>query len=453
MATLTYMQLLRGNRSFRRLWSGQVVSELGNWFNFIAGLGLVRSVSVAAPEATAIMLVARLAPFALFAPLAGAFADRWSRRAVMVASDLARGLVALGFLLISRPEDLWIAYACSVVASLLTAFFEAAKNAAMPNITGAQGLLAGNALMFSSRFLLMSLGAALGGWASARFGYQTAFIINAASFLISAYSIWLIPEEEMREKESGGVEAEKSVESEASEAKAVAGFWLDLKEGWKYIARYPLVAAIMGINVLWATGGGACNLIYDRLGGVVFAGKGGLEGDAGVAVLYAMVGAGVFIGILCARRVGTHVELHGMTATFMGWMLIAHGVIFAVAGLMPTIWLAGGLMMLSRFIIGLEFTVQETLMMRLIPDSLRGRVITTDRAAEILVMSISTAFAAWSLQVISPRTLTIISGLLSATAGLFWLCLFAFGRVRMPAQPETAHDEEEEKEVLLASAG
>jgi MFS family permease len=452
MSTLTYKQLLSGNRSFRRLWSGQVVSELGNWFNFIAGLGLVRSVSVAAPEATAIMLVARLAPFALFAPLAGTLADRWSRRTVMIASDLARGLFALGFLLISRPEDLWIAYVCSVAASLLTAFFEAAKNAAMPNIAGAQGLLAGNALMFSSRFLLMSLGAALGGWASARFGYRTAFIINAASFLVSAYSIRLIPEEEMSE-EARGAESERKVEREANDAKGRAGFWLDLKEGWKYIARYPLVAAIMCINVLWATGGGACSLIYDRLGGVVFAGQGGLKGDAGVALLYTMVGTGVFIGILFARRVGTHVELHGMTAGFMGWTLIAHGVIFAVAGLMPTIWLAGGLMMLSRFIIGMEFTVQETLMMRLIPDNLRGRVITTDRAAEILVMSISTALAAWSLHAVSPRTLTIISGLLSATAGVFWLCLFAFDKVRIPAEPEIVHDEEEEEEVLLASAG
>src|ERR1051325_3246714 len=119
MASLTYMQLVRGNRSFRRLLAGQVVSELGNWFNFIAGLGLVRAVSTAAPEATAIMLVARLAPFALFAPFAGAFADRWSRRTVMIVSDVVRAIVALGFLLVSRPEDLWIAYVCSVAASLL----------------------------------------------------------------------------------------------------------------------------------------------------------------------------------------------------------------------------------------------------------------------------------------------------------------------------------------------
>jgi sugar phosphate permease len=145
--------------------------------------------------------------------------------------------------------------------------------------------------------------------------------------------------------------------------------------------------------------------------------------------------------------------MHGLTPRFIGWMLLAHGVIFAVAGLMPTLWLAGTMMFLSRFIIGMEFAVQETLLMRLIPDHLRGRVITTDRAAEVLVMSISTIFAAWSLRAISPRTLTIISGLLSATPGILWLALFAFGKLRMPAEALAGQEQGKEKEVLLASAG
>ena len=109
MDSLTYMQLLRRNRSFRRLWTGQVISELGNWFNFIAALGVVRVVSNSAPEVTTILLIVRLIPFTLFAPLAGAFVDRWSRRTVMIAADLLRLLVALGFLFVRRPEDLWIA--------------------------------------------------------------------------------------------------------------------------------------------------------------------------------------------------------------------------------------------------------------------------------------------------------------------------------------------------------
>ncbi|HEY0408386.1 MAG TPA: MFS transporter [Pyrinomonadaceae bacterium] len=454
MASLTYMQLLRGNRSFRRLLAGQVVSELGNWFNFIAGLGLVRAVSSAAPEATAVMMVARLAPFALFAPLAGAFVDRWSRRRVMIVADVARSVVALGFLFVHSAEDLWIAYACTIVSTLLAAFFEAAKNAATANIAGDGGLLAGNALMFSSRFLLMSLGAALGGWASARFGHQVAFVINSLSFLVSAYSIWLIPEREMKQAEQASESAATETPNAAARREQRQPFWQDLREGWAFIARHPLVASIMGINVLWAVGGGACNLIYDRLGGVVFAGQGGLQGDACVAALYTAVGAGVFGGMLMSRRVGAHVELRGATAGFIGWMVIAHGLLFALGGLMPSLWMAGALFFLSRFIIGMEFALQETLLMRLLPDRLRGRVMTTDRAAEIFVMSVSTIVAGWSLHAITPQTLTIISGLFSASPGVVWLALFAWGKLRLPLKPETLPPETEQaEETLLAPAG
>src|SRR6185295_5254571 len=161
-------------------------------------------VSHTAPEVTTILLLSRLVPLTLFAPLAGAFVDRWSRRSVMIATDLLRVVVALGFLLVRRPQDLWIAYLCTALLSFFGAFFEAAKNAAVPNITGERDLLAGNALMFSSRFLLMSLGAALGGWTAAHVGYKAAFIINAISFLASAYSVWLVPDEETRKKPRPG---------------------------------------------------------------------------------------------------------------------------------------------------------------------------------------------------------------------------------------------------------
>jgi MFS family permease len=135
-------------------------------------------------------------------------------------------------------------------------------------------------------------------------------------------------------------------------------------------------------------------------------------------------------------------------------MLLAHGVVFALAGLMPKLWMAGVLLFLSRFIVGMEFAVQDTLLQRLVPDELRGRVITTDRAAEILVMSFSTVLAAWSLRAVSPRTLTIISGLLSASPGVIWLALFAAGKLRMPAKAEAAPErKEDESEALLASAG
>ncbi len=428
MDSLTYFQLLRRNRSFRRLWWGQVISELGNWFNFIAGLGLVRVISHGDPEVTTIMLLARLVPFTVFLPLAGAVVDRWSRRTVMIVTDLARVAVAIGFLFVRRPEDLWIAYVCTALLSFFGTFFEAAKSAATPNITGERDLLAGNALMFSSRFLLMSLGAALGGWTAANVGYPAAFLVNAVSFLGSAWSIWIIPDQDTRQP----VPERSPGESVKNEPVKKTSYWTDIRAGWSYIIRHAPVAAIIAINIIWATGGGAGNLIYDRLGGIVFAGQQGISGDAAVAALYFANGLGLFIGMMIARRVGNYFEFRGKTPSFIGWALLLQGLMFAVMGVTPNLWWACVLLFLGRIVLGAEFGVQDALLLRLVPDNLRGRVITTDRATEFLTWSLSTTIAGWSLHAITPRTLTIITGVLSSCAGVVWLILFATGRVRLP---------------------
>jgi MFS family permease len=368
-------------------------------------------------------------PFTVFAPLAGAFVDRWSRRMVMIVSDFARVAVALGFLLVRRPEDLWIAYLCTALLSVFHCFFEAAKSAAMPNITGERDLLAGNALMFSSRFLLMSLGAALGGWTAANVGYRAAFIVNAVSFLGSALSVWLIPERETKQL---------ALESDSAETEKRASYWSDIREGWSYIISHAPVAAILGINILWASGGGAVNLIMDRLGGIVYVGQGGISGDSAVAALYFAGGLGLFIGMMVARRLGNYFEFLGKTPAFIGWGLLLQGFLFALIGVMPNLWIACLFLFLGRIVLGAEFGVQDTLLMRLVPDKLRGRVITTDRATELLTWSLSTTIAGWSLRGITPRTLTIISGLLSASAGAVWLILFATGKVKLPKKFSSA---------------
>jgi MFS family permease len=441
MDSLTYLQLLKRNRSFRRLWVGQVISEMGNWFNFIAALGLVRVISNASPEVTTIMLVLRIAPLTVFAPFAGAFVDRWSRRRVMIVTDVVRVVIALGFLLVRRPQDLWIAYLCTALLSFFGTFFEAAKNAAVPNITGERDLLAGNALMFSSRFLLMSLGAALGGWTSAHVGYEAAFVVNAISFLASAYSVWLVPENETRQ----------TMTTVADSSKRHRGYWQDIREGWSYIVSHGPVATILAINILWATGGGAINLITDRLGGLVFAGQNGISPDSAVAALYVANGLGLFIGMMIVRRVGTYFESTGRIVGFIGWSLLIQGIFFAFIGIMPTLWLACLFMFASRALLGVEFAVQETLLMRLVPDNLRGRVSTTDRACEMLVWTLSTAAAGWLLYSITPRTLTVVSGLLSGISGIAWLVLFAAGVVRLPKKFKSASRQVEQQSAAATA--
>lgn len=444
MNSLSNYQLLRYNRNFRNLWLGQLVSELGNWFNFIAGLGLVRVVSNAAPDAAAIILVARTAPFAMCAMIAGAYVDRWSRKTVMIVTDLARVAVALGFLLVHKPEDLWIAYVCTALLSLFGAFFEAAKNAALPNVTSEEGLLAGNALMFGLRFLLMTVGAAFGAFAAAFFGYEIAFFINAASFLVSAFSIWLIPAEEMQ---NAAARAEQ--EFEQTEKPSI---FQDIKDGWSFISTQPLVATIIGVNIIWAIGGGAINLIAERLGGVVFGGHDGLSPDMAVGALYIAAGAGLSIGMLIARRVGDFIERHKIVAGFIGWSLVLQGVIYALAGVMPNIWLVMLLMMVSRALLGAEYAIQETILMRQIPDNLRGRVMTTDRAAEISIFSASNMLAGWSLYSITPQMLTVLSGLISALAGAFWFFRVFRGKTGSPRVGSSNASSSSQDSALAPSA-
>jgi len=411
MQSLTYGQLIRQNRNFRNLLAGQVISELGNWFNFIAGLGLVRLVSDASPTAAGIFFLCRLAPFAFASPIAGTFVDRFSRRQVMLASDLTRAVVALSFLLVRSADDLWIAYAATALGSILGAFFEGAKNATTPNLTGKEGLLAGTALMFSSRFLLMAIGSALGGWASAIFGYQVAFVINAASFLVSAYSVWIIPEEATRDE----ITAERMAEREKRES-----FMTELRDGLRYTVKNHFAATILIMNVIWATGGGAVNIIFERLGGIYFAGTEGWNPDIAVAVLWTASGFGLTIGMMIAHRTSAILERRNSHTAFIGWTLIVHGVLFSIGGFMPTLVTFAVIAFLSRAIVGVEYAVQETLFQRSLPDHIRGRISTLDRGAELTMFGISSYVSGLGMDLFSPQLLTVISGALSAMSGVIW---------------------------------
>jgi MFS family permease len=411
MVSLTYAQLLRGNRNFRNLLAGQVISELGNWFNFIAGLGLVRLVSDASPLAAGIFFVCRLLPFAVASPIAGTFVDRFSRRQVMLATDLARAGVAAMFLLVTSPENLWIAYVATVLLSTFGAFFDGAKNAATPNLTGKEGLLAGTALMFSTRFLLMAVGSALGGWAAAIFGYKAAFLINAASFLVSAYTVWLIPEEATRDADTG----ERMAGLAAKEP-----FLKELSEGLSYTIANRFAFTILIMNVIWATGGGAVNIIFERAGGIYFAAREHWNPDLAVAILWTATGLGLTLGMLIAHRTSVHLDRTGRHIGFIGWTLIAHGIIFSLAGVVPTLWLFAVLTFVSRAIVGVEYAIQETLFQRSLPDYIRGRISTLDRGAELTMFGLSSYFASEAMYYISPMTLTVISGILSASSGVVW---------------------------------
>ncbi len=411
MHSLTYGELIRGNRNFRNLLAGQFISELGNWFNFIAGLGLVRLVSEASPMAAGLFFLARLLPFALMSPIAGTFVDRFSRRTVMIATDLLRSVLALSFLLVTDAENLWIAYLATALLHTFGAFFDGAKNASAPNLVGKEGLLAATALLFSTRFLLMAVGSALGGWAAAIFGYKAAFVINAASFLISAFSVWLIPEEATRDEDT----ADRMSGKQPSES-----FFTELREGFSYALTNRFALTIVIMNVIWATGGGAINIIFERIGGVHYAATEGWNPDIAVAMLWTATGFGLTFGMLLAHRASIYLDRKDRNHGFIGWTLIVHGVLFSAAAYMPKLWMFAVFVFVSRAVVGVEYAVQETMFQRSLPDYIRGRISTLDRGAELTVFGLMSYAASGMMFYITPQTLTVFSGMLSALAGVVW---------------------------------
>jgi MFS family permease len=431
MRSATYREVLKGNRAFRNLWTGQVISELGTWFSFIAELGLVRVFSGSALATTALM-VARLLPYLLVAPFAGVIVDRVSRRRVMIATDLARAAVALCFLGAASLGSVWAVCLCSATMSSLGVFFDAAKNASIPNLVAPRELLTANVLMFSTRFLQFTLGSALGGITAAQFGYSAAFVVDSLSFLASTIFVAMIPASAMKKSAAAATGENPAVAGGNIAQRAPGRFFSDLREGFAYIWATPFVRGVIGVNVGWALGGGMNNVLYDQIGGHMFAGGEGDRGDLGVATLFTAAGTGLFLGMLLARRVGAWVAEERRATLFIGWALIAHGIFFSMAGLMTSLAAVAICVAISRLIIAMEFGVQETLVMRVIPDHYRGRVFTTDRSLEFAVMTLSMTGAGWMLGYFSPLTMMIISGALSASPGAAWLLAVWLRRFSVP---------------------
>ena len=105
-SSIGYIRLLRENDSFRNLWYGQVVSELGDWLNSIAIYALILRLSDSG-MAMAGAMMAKLLPIVLISPIAGVVVDRVNRKTVMIVSDFLRFFVVLGFLFVISGTDKW----------------------------------------------------------------------------------------------------------------------------------------------------------------------------------------------------------------------------------------------------------------------------------------------------------------------------------------------------------
>src|SRR4051812_1972997 len=136
-----YVELLRGNRHFRRLTIGRLISQTGDWFNSVALFTLLLNLT-GSGEAIGLVLIIKLLPQFLVGPLAGVVADRFNRKAIMIWADLLRGVLVFGFLFVNRSEQVWIVYLLAGLEIILSSFFEPAESAAVPTIVKREELIA-----------------------------------------------------------------------------------------------------------------------------------------------------------------------------------------------------------------------------------------------------------------------------------------------------------------------
>src|SRR4051812_47585674 len=184
----SYARLIGANRNFRRLWFAQIVSEIGDWFYTLSIYTLLLQLTGRA-SSVALALVLQVLPQTLVGPTSGVVNDRLKRKHVMIAADLVRCVVVLAMLLVRSRQTVWLVYPLLLAETTMVAFFEPARSAVIPNVTESGEVLVANTLSSATWSVNLLIGASIGGVVSAYLGRDTAFILNALSFLASAVLI------------------------------------------------------------------------------------------------------------------------------------------------------------------------------------------------------------------------------------------------------------------------
>src|SRR5687767_4665459 len=366
-----YIELLRRNRNFRQLWLGQVVSQMGDWFNTIALYTLILDLTGSGRH-VGLLLVARFVPSFLFGPLSGVVADRFSGQRIMIISDLLRAVVVLGFLFVRSADQLWIIYVLTVLQLGLSTFFEPAKTAAIPSIVEDRELVAANAISSVTWSVMLTLGAAIGGLITGWFGTDVAFVIDAGTYLLSAALIASIrvPKRKKRERQKLSLGRALGI--------------TETIEGARYVKDRPNVLALLLVKPAWGLGGGILTLL------AVFGAKIFPVGDSpatGIGVLFAARGIGTAIGPIVARR---------MAGEGQRRMQASIGIAFLIGGLFYMLFGTTTSFVFALIVLGIAhcggsilWVFSTVILQRVVADNFRGRVFAAELALFTLTMAAS----------------------------------------------------------------
>lgn len=388
---------LMGDRDFFALWVGQMLSQVGDRFRFVAVLLVVNRLTGGDPLAVTALTFTVVIPQLLFGLVGGAVSDRVDRKTVMIVSDVLRGLLVLPVLLVDNPGRLWIIYVGSIGMEIISVFFYPARNAVIPNIIGPGQLMTANALMQGSYIVALIVGATLAGYLTDLLGTDFAILVDAATFFISAGAIGLMAIPKVAAVLNG-------------ERPTPAELWHEIKAGLAFIRSRSDLLSVLIITAVAMLG----------LGSIIVLGISYLEARlnleaAGYGNTVASAGIGFLVGGLLFSRVAGRVPAN----TLVGGCLVLVGVAmvaFAGAGSYTVV-------LISAVVIGLCLVIAraslDTFTQALVPDEMLGRV----QSSVQMTLNVATTAALGLAGILakllnSVENVFIFAGLVTIVAGL-----------------------------------
>lgn len=405
---LSTRELLVRNRDFRRLFLASIVSLGGDWFSFVAVADLVTELT-GRPGAAAFVYAATVLPVFLASPFSGMVGDRYDRKRILIIADLARVPVALLLCLAAAWGSVELAVVAIVLLGVGASFYDPIAAAVTPNLVDERELASAQSLMGMVWGSMLLVGAGIGGVVAEVFGRQTAFIIDAASFLVSA---WLV----------AGIR--RPMQQAGPEARARSGDrGGQLREVWRYARSNSIVGRLLFAKggVSWANGivGLLPAFAHGKFAGVPIA----------TGLLFAARGLGALLGPLIARRVAGASPSPRAIVAMCAVSTLSYGAVYAVFPLAPWFGLALVLVMLAHLGGGAQWSLSTYGLQIATPDHLRGRVMSLDYGLATLAIGVSSIVAGLLADAYSEASATWWLAGAAAIYGIGWFA-WSFGATR-----------------------
>lgn len=415
------LDVVRRNPAFARLWISQIVSQTGDWLNRMACIVLIGQLggdSTALGAFFGIELVLRVVPPALLGPLAGPLADRWSRRFLMIAADVIRAVIVLGFLFVDEPGELGLLYALIFLQMAASVFFDIARTAALPDTVRHEDLFDAHALSAATWSVILGVGALLSGLLVAAFGLEAAFIADAASYVLSALVLV-------------GLALPRPTPPTAPFRWSEILLFTELRRGYAH-ARALGIAPALWTKTMWGGAGGFL-VVLSLAGSVRFGETGAAAGAAhATGALFSARGLGTWIGpILLKLWLGT--------SDLALRRQIALGFVFATAGYaafgftddLLSSCIAVGVAHLGGSALWVASTI---LWQRHVGEAFRGRVFAFEYLGMCLSFAVFGMLAGWIFDRTQSLSVTVWCAAGAVLVlGLVWTTL---SRGAWPATPE-----------------